>query len=89
MIPSPPVLEEVRLTVGATTKVVRNKKKMNKWWSALLKVAMRMYHNKGEPGGPSSEEIHQVVSKQFNGTAPGAHPWEKISCHEREPRDEQ
>lgn len=72
MIPSPPVLEEVRLTVGATTKAVRNKKKMNKWWSASLKVATKMYHNNGEPGGPSSEEIHQLMSKRFNGTAPGA-----------------
>ena len=31
-----------------------------------------MYHNNGEPGGPSSEEIHQLMSKRFNGTAPGA-----------------
>ena len=31
-----------------------------------------MYHNNGETGGPSSEEIHQLMSKRFDGTAPGA-----------------
>ena len=31
-----------------------------------------MYHNKGGSGGPSSEEIHQLMSKRFDGTAPGA-----------------
>ncbi len=70
MIPSPPVLDEVRLTVGATKKVVRNKKKLDKWYSASLKVATKMFHNKGEPGGPSAKEIQQMVRKQFDGTGP-------------------
>jgi hypothetical protein len=54
MIPSPPVLEEVRLTVGATTKAVRNKKKMNKWWSASVTAA--------------AEEVVGVADEVFGAT---------------------
>jgi len=66
MIPSPPVLEEVRLTVGATTKAVRNKKKMNKWWSASLKVATKMY-KQGSPGNipPASFESLCVAVESY------------------------
>jgi hypothetical protein len=70
MIPSPPVLDEVRMTVGATTKVVCNKKKLDKWYSTPLKMATKMYHNKGEPGGPSAKETQQMVRKRFDGTGP-------------------
>ena len=58
------------MTVGATTKVVGNKKKLDKWYSTLLKVVTKMYHNKGEPDGPSAKETHQMVRKQFDGTGP-------------------
>jgi hypothetical protein len=29
-----------------------------------------LYHNKGEPGGPSAKETQQMVRKRFDGTGP-------------------
>ena len=40
---APPALEKVRLTVGASIKVVRNKKKTEQWKSNALKAATLMY----------------------------------------------
>jgi len=44
IVPAPPVLEKVRLTVGASIKVVRNKKKTEQWKSKALKAATLIYH---------------------------------------------
>ncbi len=35
-----------------------------------MKVATKMYHNKGAPGGLSAKETQQMVRKQFDGTGP-------------------
>ena len=43
IVPAPLVLEKVRLTVGASIKVVRNKKKTEQWKSNALKAATLMY----------------------------------------------
>jgi hypothetical protein len=43
---APRALEKVRLTVGASIKVVRNKKKTEQWKSKAPKAATLMYHTK-------------------------------------------
>jgi hypothetical protein len=44
IVPAHPVLGKVRLTVGASIKVVQNKKKTEQWKSKALKAATLMYH---------------------------------------------
>ena len=45
IVPAPPVLEKVRLMVGASIKVVQNKNKTEQWKSKALKAAATlMYH---------------------------------------------
>jgi len=44
IVPAPPVLKQIRLTVGASIKVVQNKKKTEQWKSKALKAATLMYH---------------------------------------------
>ena len=78
IVPAPPVLEKVRLTVGASIKVVRNKKKTEQWKSKALKAATLMYHTERQKKAVdgkncvnrmSADEVEAAIKKRFSGTA--------------------
>jgi len=78
IFPAPPVLEKVRLTVGASIKVVRNKKKTEQWKSKALKAATLMYHTEQQKKAVDSEncvnrmsadKVEAAIKKRFSGTA--------------------
>ncbi len=75
---APPALEKVRLTVGASIKVVRNKKKTEQWKSKALKAATLMYHTeqqkKEEAVGHimSADEVEAAIKSRFVRTGPSA-----------------
>jgi len=84
IVPAPPVLEKVRLTFGASIKVVRNKKKTEQWKSKALKAATLMYHTKQQQkkeavdgaencvNRMSADEVEAAIKKRFLGTGPSA-----------------
>ena len=81
IVPAPPVLEKVRLTVGASFKVVRNKKKTEQWKSKALKAATLMYHTEQQQKKEavdgaencvncmSADKVEAAIKKRFSGTA--------------------
>jgi hypothetical protein len=74
---APPALEKVRLTVGASIKVVRNKKKTEQWKSKALKAATLMYHTEQQKkedtvGRMSADEVEAAIKTRFAGTGPSA-----------------
>ena len=83
IVPAPPVLEKVRLTVGASIKVVGNKKKTEQWKSKALKAATLMYHTEQQKkeavdgaencvNRMSADEVGAAIKKRFSGTGPSA-----------------
>jgi len=91
IVPAPPVLEKVRLTVGASIKVVRNKKKTEQWKSKALKAATLMYHTEQQKKAVdgenyvnrmSADKVEAANMKRFSGTAgPSAR---SITCYVNE-----
>jgi hypothetical protein len=77
-VPARLVLEKVRLTVGASIKVVRNKKKTEQWKSNALKAATLMYHTEQqkeeavENRRMSADEVEAAIKNRFSGTGPSA-----------------
>ena len=78
IVPAPLVLKKVRLTVGASIKVVRNKKKTEHWKSKALKAATPMYHTEQQKKAVdgencmnrmSADEVEAAINKRFSGTA--------------------
>ncbi len=74
---APPALEKVRLTVGASIKVVRNKKKTEQWKSKALKAATLMYHTEQQKkedtvGRMSADEVEAAIKTRIAGTGPSA-----------------
>jgi hypothetical protein len=78
IVPAPPVLEKVCLTVGALIKVIQNKKKTEQWKSKALKAATLMYHTEQQKKAVdgencvncmSADEVEAAIKKRFSGTA--------------------
>ena len=92
IVPAPPVLEKVRLTVGASIKVVQNKKKTEQWKSKALKAATLMYHTEQQKkeavdgvlriencvNRMSADKVEAAIKKRFSGTGPSAR---SITCN--------
>ena len=80
LVPAPPVIEKVCLTVGAKSKVVQNKKKIEQWKSKALKVATLMYHTEQQKKAVdenclnhmSADEVETAIKKRCVGTGPSA-----------------
>ena len=81
IVPAPPVLEKVRLMIGASIKVVRNKKKTEQWKSKALKAATLMYHTEQQKKAVdgencvnrmSADKVEAAIKKRFSGTGPSA-----------------
>ena len=86
IVPAPPVLGKVRLTVGASIKVVQNKKKTEQWKSKALKAATLMYHTEQQKkeavdgvlriencvNRMSADKVEAAIKKRFSGTGPSA-----------------
>ena len=70
--------------VGASIKVVRNKKKTEQWKSKALKAATLMYHTKQQQkkeavdgaencvNRMSADKVEAAIKKRFSGTGPSA-----------------
>ena len=78
IVPAPPVLEKVCLTVGASIKVVQNKQKAEQWKNKVLKAATLMYHMEQQKKAVdgencvnrmSADEVEAAINKRFSGTA--------------------
>ena len=78
IVPAPLVLEKGGLMVGASIKVVQNKKKTEQWKSKALKAATLMYHTERQKKAVdgkncvnrmSADEVEAAIKKRFSGTA--------------------
>lgn len=72
--PTPPKLDEVRLTVTTAIKTANYKRKVDKFKSAALKEATKLYHEeKQKDDGLSARQVEEVMHKRYSGVSPNAH----------------